>query len=114
MLAALEHGVVEDVIDCQPRYAVYQGIVDHVRRAANKVVRRDSMGPQFVLDESGQPVYFGQYEGSTALLPKPEIMRALFDLRVTRSDLDRFIAIIEASQKRIDNQYPGTEFHVLF
>lgn len=112
MLSALDHGIVDEIVDCTPRYAIYQGIVDHVRRAANKAVWKPDMGPIYTLTEDDELIYGGQYDVRRE--SRSEILRGLVDLRVTSYDIDRYIAIVDASRGRIESRFPGTQFHVLF
>jgi len=120
MLSALEHGIVKDIIDCTPKYAIYQGLISHLRRAVNKTTWTDNNGPKYVLDENGEPVYSGQFDVPTTLtwgrsqLRKSQIIRALINPRVTHRDIELLVAVTDASRNWIERRYPGSQFHMLF
>ena len=48
MLAALDHGLVQRIVDCMPRLAIYQAFVGHVARVAGLAVW-DEHGPKYLL-----------------------------------------------------------------
>ncbi|MDH3446219.1 MAG: SGNH/GDSL hydrolase family protein [Deltaproteobacteria bacterium] len=120
MLASLDHGMVDDTIDCHPKYVVYQGIVDHVRRSANKV-RWSKGGPKYELGRDGKLVYRGQFNDEhnilvskmKAQMRKSYISRMLTS-RTTKDDITLLVTIIDASRRHVERHYAGSEFHVLF
>jgi hypothetical protein len=119
MLAALEHGIVDEVLNCEPRYVIYQGTMDHIRRVANKTTWTNDTGPRYVLDENGILTYSGQFVTPTIpnmifrQLRKSYIVRAIMILRVTHRDIERFVAVIDASRDWFEVRYPDSKFHVL-
>ncbi len=121
MLAALQHRIVDDTIDCQPKYAIYLGIPDHVRRSADKTAWANR-APKYLLGEDEKAIYSGQFErGSNsfagrmkAQLLKSFIIRTLLEHRhVTSDDVRLLVAIVDTSRSLIEQRYAGSEFHVL-
>lgn len=120
MLASLEHGLVDEVIGCRPRYAFYLALFDHVSRAAG-LRSWDPHGPHYTLDD-GTAVYRGHFDDG-ALLPAP--LRELLEesltfqrLRERAGDVDaddvtRFVGIVAAAREQFERRYPDSEFHVL-
>jgi len=113
MLAALEHGLVDDILDCEPQYVIYQGIVDHVRQSANRALA-DNTGQKYLMVENDTPTYFGQLGTPPRPRRRSEILRALLDLRVRERDIDLFVGIVDASRTWVEERYPAAEFDVLF
>ena len=121
MLAALQHQIVDNIIDCQPRYTIYLGIADHIRRSANKASWAQS-GPEFILAENGAATYRGQFrrdrdsvpEMIKARLRRSFIMQLLIErFLVTDADIALFTAIVDSSRRLVERRYDGNEFHVL-
>lgn len=107
MLAALEHGIVDDLIDCEPKYVIYQGIVDHARRAAD----RDTPGPRYVLDRSGAAIYRGKLHVPRR---RSRIARAVVDKRLWGRDVDLLVGIVDAARDQVRARYPNAKFHMIF
>jgi len=61
MLAAVEHGFVDDAIECAPTHMIYVAIPDHVSRSAG-LVSWDRHGPRYVLLEDGTAEYTGHFD----------------------------------------------------
>jgi hypothetical protein len=126
MLSALEHGIVDGIIDCEPRYAVYQAILEHVPRAAGRS-RIDRHGPQYLLGSDGAVRFVGSYGGgklgalSDTLwkqIDKSLLFRNLWELwamrlSVSEGEIDLFLGIVANSRDIIESRYPGSEFHVI-
>lgn len=122
MLAALDHGMVDEVIDEPVSYVIYQGIPAHVARAAGRA-RWDHHGPRYVLDNSGKPVYSGPFDGG---LPRPvRWLRKQLDKsalyrwsgslqrEATREEIALYTAIVAAARDAVASKFPNAEFHVL-
>lgn len=62
MLAALQRGVVDQVVHEPVSHVIYQSIPAHVGRAAG-LAQWDPHGPKYVLDRGGRPVYEGPFDG---------------------------------------------------
>jgi hypothetical protein len=121
MLAALQHQIVDNIIDCQPRYTIYLGIPDHVRRSANKASWAQS-GPEYMLGENGEAIYRGQFrrdrnsvsERIKGRLRQSFIMQLLIErFLVTDADIALLTAIVDSSRRLVERRYAGNEFHVL-
>ena len=126
MLSAIEHGFVESVVHCEPGYAVYTVLVEHVARAAGYSFW-DKHGPKYVLLHEGVK-YTGHFDddqadGDTigyrariqAQVEKSYVYKKYFEnrYRITDEDVRRFIEIVDASRKKLVKIYPGLQFHVI-
>ena len=85
MLAAIETNRLDDIIECEPAYAIYFGYVAHVQRASYSGVPYSERIPRYVLNDQGVPVLDRR---SNALLSFMDIVRSS---RVLRK-LDRIVA----------------------
>jgi len=122
MLAALEHGLVEKVAaDCEVVAVVYQGLMDHIARAAGKR-GWDKHGPRYELDASAAIAYQGRFDdprpppsATVKLLNRSFIYRNLLadNARISDRDIDRFIGIIDASRDTVTRLYPNASFDVI-
>jgi hypothetical protein len=122
MLAALEQGLVQQVAaDCDVIAVVYQGLMDHIARAAGKR-SWDQHGPRYELDDSGKISYRGHFDDprpppslAQRLLNRSYIYRNLIadSAAISEQDIDRFIAIIDASSKAVAKLYPNASFDVI-
>jgi hypothetical protein len=122
MLAALEQGVVDALIEKPVRYVIYQGIPAHVARSAGRA-RWDRHGPKFDLDSSGQPVYTGPFDDGVSRpvrwlrkqLDKSAFYRWTGTLQreSTPKEIDLYIAIVIAARDAVAGKFPDAEFHVL-
>lgn len=121
MLAALESGRVRQVVDCDARFAIYQGINDHVARAAGKRLWMQA-GPRYRLDEAGVLRRDGSFgdehsrpAGVAAQLEKSGIYRRHFrgNPRLTEVDFDRYLAILRKARDELRSAFPELAFHVL-
>ena len=61
MLAILENGLEREVVHCKPDIDIYQGIVHHVARV-NGIVKWDSHGPRYVLNDDGDLYQDGHFD----------------------------------------------------
>lgn len=129
MLAALQHGIVDDIIDCQPRYVIYLAIPGHVLRSANKAHWCKACGPKYTISDNGELTYSGQLKPKTsaaemtqAALRRSFIISLLANKirlggswlsNVTIGDVELFVTIVDSSRKLIERRYSGTEFHML-
>lgn len=129
MLAALELGLVDEVVDCEPtaiREVVYQAIPTHPMRAAG-IAPWDDHGPRYELDEKGEVVYRGHFDDGYRkhLRPlwkkaqKSSIYRRVFGKfqylrRPNATDIDRYIAIVERTQELVRSRYPCAAVHIVY
>ena len=121
MLAALELGLVGSVIDCQPRYVIYQAGYFHISRAAG-LSTWDARGPHFALVEEGRVEYRGRFDQADA--PKGQFSRLVSALGIDKivsglhrppdgHDYDVFIGILENTRRYVAGHYPSAEFYVI-
>lgn len=121
-LAALEDGLVAGVIDCAPRFAIYQALPDHVTRAAG-FTPWDSHGPRYVLEPGGGVVYAGHFDDGSALygralrsaLNASRLFAVLLSRRQPEQEAGErlFVGIVDAVRQHLETRYPGCEFHVI-
>jgi hypothetical protein len=122
MLAALERGVVDELIKGPVRYVIYQGIPAHVARSAGRA-RWDRHGPKFVLDDRGQPVYAGAFDDGLSRpvrwlrkqLDKSAFYRwsGTLQREAAPDEIELYIAIVIAGRDAVAEKFPAAEFHVL-
>ncbi|WP_417909094.1 hypothetical protein [Candidatus Electronema sp. PJ] len=126
MLAALETGIVDNVIKgCQQVDVVYSAIPHHVARAAG-YSPWDKHGPKYVLEKQTL-VHKGAFDGSQVttsvlnrvkahMLRSPVLKKLLPRKKIVTSDLekDTFIAILERAQALIKRKYSDARFMVFF
>jgi hypothetical protein len=121
MLAVLERGRVDDVTDCAPRLAIYQGMAPHVARSAGRSAW-DRSGPRYVLEADGGVRLAGSFDDGgadfshrlSALLARSAALRRWRARRVAPEDVDLYLAIVKQASERFEEKYPGATFHVLF
>jgi len=121
-LALVETGRVEQALEgCEPRYAIYQGVNDHVARAAGKRAWA-RQGPRYRLGADGTVERAGQFEETAAAstwierqLEKSLVYQRHFgkDPRVTDADVQRYVAILDAVHKTLAAAFPDVAFHVI-
>ncbi len=122
MLAALESGLVDSTIDCDPKLVIYQGGYFHIPRAAG-LSSWDKEGPYYEpvavdavehrgsFDEQDEPDdVFSKLIGLTGLASVIPGLHRPSDGR----DYDRVLGILENSRRYVEETYPDAEFHVLF
>lgn len=123
MLAAIEHGLVDD-LDVEPRVAVYLGLLHHVNRCAGLAVW-DRRGPRYELTGDGDVRYVGPFSRETKTSAvMDEIKYQLRKSQVARRILDRpapvgpehvelYLGIVERSATLMKQKFPDCAFHVL-
>ena len=125
MLSALEHGLVEDLIQCRPTVAIYQAVQDHVPRVAG-TVPWGPHSPRYVLTNDGVK-YAGHFDDGLLspqrirrrqeiMLKKSFFYRKYFQHRrklTTDKDIQLYLEVVDASRKRAEALYPGLDFHVI-
>jgi hypothetical protein len=131
MLAALEHGLVQTIVECTPRLAIYQAFVGHVARAAG-LAAWDRHGPKYLLLSDGTLTDDGHFDDHTAVpsaaqhatfmlrveaqLKKSFIYKKYlenYQRRLTEQDVKLFLAIMDASRRKFITTYPGSAFHAI-
>ena len=120
MLAALEGGRVESVIDCDPRHVIYHGGYFHIPRSAG-LSSWDQNGPHYELVDTDRVEYRGSFAESQ---DRDDLITRLIDLSGLDTlisglhrppdghDYDRFLGILENSRRYVQENYPNAEFHV--
>jgi hypothetical protein len=133
MLSALEHGVVDEIVKCKPRVAVYQALVDHVARSAG-LSAWDKHGPKYSLSD-GVLKYDGHFDDHSSIPPEGRISTIISRVRmgvqaqieksstykkyfanrsyVNAGNVEVFLAIVDASKNKFTRTYPGSAFHVV-
>jgi len=130
MLSALEHGVVDRIVDCKPTVAIYQALVEHIARSAG-LSTWDKHGPKYSLS-NGTLKYDGHFDDHSSMdrgdiisrvrvraqaqIDKSFFYRKYFTnsrYSIHDRDVELFIEIINASRNKFMNSYPGSAFHVI-
>jgi hypothetical protein len=124
MLAALENGIVDQMVREPVSYVIYQAIPDHVARAAGRAIW-DTHGPKYVLNRDGKLVYEGPFDGwqpsilrwLNKQLKKSALYRWLGTLRreepARDQDIALFTAIVAAARDAVVRKHPRAEFHAV-
>ena len=120
MLAALELGRVDQIIDCLPTHIIYQAIIPHVERAAGRAIW-DKQGPRYILKSGGGVELAGRFndEEFNPLWKQLNGRWLTYDklfgrLRApSNEEIQLFVEIIDAARKLTETRYPGSEFHLL-
>ena len=122
MLAALEHQIVEEAIQCAPRYVIYQAIVAHAARVAGRAFW-DRHGPRYVLEE-GRVVFRGRFSDTSLFsdavydqFRKSAIVQRVMrkkGAQVEPQDIQLFGESVAAARDYVEKHYPDSVFHVLF
>jgi hypothetical protein len=126
MLSALEHGIVDSILEDDPEFVIYQAIIDHVPRAAG-LRRWGTHGPRYILSEDGKAVYAGHFDdtgGPVFVRLKPQLMKSKIARLIVethqnrhahdQANIELFASIVDASRTIVETSYPGCEFHVIF
>lgn len=127
MLAEIERGIVQRVVDTIPQYAIYVALPIHVWRVAGRL-GWGGHAPRYVLDENGIPRESGRLGNRQPLierlgmrrvekqLVKSAIYRRLSsgDSRINDDDIRLYLAVVERSKELLTAQYPGLQFHIIF
>ena len=124
MLSEIDHGLVDKIVDCKPKYAVYEAAYFHVGRAAG-YFPWDRHGPKYILTREGKVKYAGHFDDSPAkriiddILGKSAICKNFIEGRyyvnkVNKKDIETYIAIVIAAKNELQKKFPGLEFHVIY
>jgi hypothetical protein len=123
MLASLEGGFVERVVQWRPAMVVYQAIPAHVARSAGRA-SWDSHGPRYERDGNSNVQlvgHFNDFESATARAIKERLENSRIYRRTlghqrapSGSEIDLFVNIVRAARDYTSARFPGCEFHVLF
>lgn len=67
MLSAIEHGMVKRIINCQPKFAIYQAILPaHIARSAGDT-SWDNHGPKYIL-KNKKLQYIGHFDDTHSII----------------------------------------------
>ena len=111
----IQHGMVKNIINCQPRFVIYQAALFQAGRSAGSAWW-DKHGPKYILLPNGSIKYDGHFDDGSwiikkarAQLAKSFIYNKYFINRenINKKDVELFIEIIAQSQKLLKEQYPG-------
>ena len=123
MLSALEHGYVDEAIDCNPTHLIYLAIRDHVLRVLG--VGRRSFGPKYVSDGNGGVVYSGIFRDSVRIkwltgvggyrIRKSKLASRVLDYSRPpgEEEFELFAAVVRQTREITRADYPGSQFHML-
>ena len=124
MLAAIEGGLVDEVVSEPPKYVIYQAIPHHVERAAG-LTDWDHNGPRYQI-EHGTVIQAGRFsDGGQGVMRNATLKlrrSLLFDRIYTsiqgsqerESEIQLFGAIVERARATIKRKFPTCEFHTVF
>ena len=122
MLAALEQGVVDTVLEEAPQYAVYLAISDHIRRVAGER-EWDEHGPKYTLGDDGRVTLDGRFSDHRWFPKKwqSKLRRSYFadrvlgtvDVSVDSQDVALYVAVVAAARTVFEQRYAGSQFHIL-
>ena len=121
MLAAIEKGMLADIVACQPQAVIYQAVLDHVSRVAGL----SSWGadtPRYQISGDGTLQHSGRFSDIDGL---GDHFRAAWRqtqiyhrfvrnrIRADSDDVELLIAVVAASKRKLKALYPGIAFHII-
>lgn len=121
MLSALQHGLVEQIIECKPKHVIYLGMVAHIARSAG-LVPWEHHGPRYVLEPDGRLIFGGRFDqkpkswlATHLRLESSQIYSRILGKQraVNSNDVDLYLDIVTAARDSLLADYPESEFHVL-
>ena len=126
MLAAIESGMVQRVVEGTPRYAFYVAIPNHIWRVAGRTAW-GRHAPRYVLDPDGAVHQEGYFEDRRPLIERLGFRRggrqlnksatwrvlSMSDSRITDDDIRLYFAVVRRSQELLTAEYPGIQFRVI-
>lgn len=123
MLAALQHGLVDEAIDCMPSHVVYQAGAFHVSRAAG-LSSWENGGPRFERTEDDRVEYRGRWNEDRFQYPDwlvaasrdSHLLAKLLTLHrpPNAADTARYIAIVETTRQEIEQRYAGADLIIVY
>jgi hypothetical protein len=125
MLSAIEHGVVERIVDCDPEAAIYQTFPFHVARSAG-YASWDEHGPKYLM-RAGHVEYVGHFDDRqhrfaaifnaiTEQFNKSSFYRNFVSpdrYSFTEDDIELFLSIVAESRRKLIARYPTAQSHVV-
>ena len=123
MLASLENGHTESIVDCkdEPVVVIYTAIIDHIKRAAG-LTSWDKHGPRYQVDSHGKAVLAGHFDETLTrgrlfhLLDESYIFKSLLGSNrgLRKEDFDLFLAIVEKARARSIELFHLQDFVVIY
>ena len=116
MLSALEHGLVESIIDCSPRYVFYQAIPDHIHRASGSINRQHT--PKYIVKKNGSVEFAGYFENDFSFFIKKQLRKSKVYKRIEfaipkEDEFKLYAGVVAGARDYVKHTYPDAEFHVL-
>ncbi|MCG8467161.1 MAG: hypothetical protein MJB57_02995, partial [Gemmatimonadetes bacterium] len=119
MLAALESGLVDRTIECEPRHVIYLAIGNHLMRVAG-LAAWDPHGPWYELVD-GELIRRGNFDDQFRVRAAQQIRRSHLGEQVVQVRSGReperharlYGHIVAAAGREVERSYPGAELHVI-
>ncbi len=122
MLALLEFGMVDTLIDEDPEHIILlMNYPEHAYRVIG-YWSWDISGPMYVLDEKGNAVHAGnfnrnikRYRLRTGILGRSAFCRKIFNYQRALHEEEKqlFLTVVRQSKRWVDRKFPGADFHIL-
>jgi hypothetical protein len=128
MLAALEQGVVDSIVEEKVTHIFCLLIAEHGARAVGS--SWDPHGPKYKLQDDGTVEFSGHFDDTKIEVPKRDsswitdqmqksrllkgILERLAERSVTPRLLERLVAIVKKARVVSRERYPGSQFAVIF
>jgi hypothetical protein len=122
MLAALQAGLIEELVELTPSLVIYQAIPAHAARSAGRA-SWDRHGPRYLLDERGNLYLAGHFDdveeeksaAATYRLTRSFLYQRLFGQHraIQEEELRLYLAIVKAARDDVLRRFPGCAFEVL-
>jgi hypothetical protein len=122
MLAAIEFGLVEEVLKCSPEYVFFQTMPGHIKRSAGKS-SWDHFGPFYKIVNGGEVEYFGSFQSNKKLRTiisdifiKSRIYSKILgdENPVSPKDINNYLAIVRKARNTLVDRYPKASFQVIY
>jgi hypothetical protein len=122
MLAALEFGLADSVVDETVSDVIYQALPAHIARVAG-LMDWDRAGPWYALNDGGDVKYMGSFADRRShlfnhwlpALEKSALYGRVFGMNRTirPDDVELYITVVARAGEVVRERSPNTEFHVL-
>jgi len=125
MLRSIEIGRLKALVEKPPRAAIFLTFWNHIPRLAGRAPW-DTLGPKYVLTESGEVVYSGRFSSSRwvgavglvvhELQQKSTTYRSLFggEDAVSDDEIKLFAEVTKRMANLLEESYPAIDFRVIF
>ena len=120
MLATLESGRAENIVECRPTHVIYQAIIPHVERSAG-LAAWDREGPRYARQAGGGVTLAGRFDDRAVKPPWQAWLGGwrtydyLFGQHRGANDeeVELFADIVDAARSFTEQEFVGAEFHLL-